>query len=100
MADQSHSTTQPEPVEERRAAILAPLAAEPRCSRAAARLAGDALGLSERQVFNLVRRLRSYRGGTGVLLVHDVSIRNGFSPGRGTVGAGPNFCVQSVLCFD
>ena len=43
---------------ERRTAILGRLAAEPRCSRAAARQAAAELGISERQVFALVRRLR------------------------------------------
>jgi DNA-binding CsgD family transcriptional regulator len=43
---------------ERRTAILERLAVEPRCSRAAARQAAAELGISERQVFALVRRLR------------------------------------------
>ena len=59
MAELPHTTTQHGSIGERRAAILGSLAAKPRCSRAAARSAGVALGLSERQVFNLVRRLRA-----------------------------------------
>jgi DNA-binding CsgD family transcriptional regulator len=43
----------------RRAAILGPLAARSHCSRAEAQAAAVTLGLSERQVFALVRRLRA-----------------------------------------
>ena len=54
---------------ERRAKILSPLASAPRCSRIAAQNAGMALGLSERQVFSLVRRLRATNGDTSALEV-------------------------------
>jgi hypothetical protein len=47
---------------ERRTAILERLAVAPRCSRADAREAAAELGISERQVFALVRRLRMANG--------------------------------------
>lgn len=50
-----------------RAAILLPLAAAPRCSRATANAAAQVLGLSERQVYHLVRRLRAAQGDPAVL---------------------------------
>ena len=53
---------------ERRAAILGQLAGEPRCSRAAARQAAAELGISERQVFALVRRLRVANGAPASVL--------------------------------
>jgi DNA-binding CsgD family transcriptional regulator len=50
-----------------RASILSPLAAQPACSRADAKAAGAALGLSERQVYNWVRKLRLANGSVGAL---------------------------------
>jgi DNA-binding CsgD family transcriptional regulator/PAS domain-containing protein len=50
-----------------RASILSPLAAQPACSRAEAKAAGAALGLSERQVYNWVRKLRLANGSVGAL---------------------------------
>lgn len=47
---------------ERRAAVLGKLAFQPHCSRTAARQAAVELGISERQVFALVRRLRTANG--------------------------------------
>ena len=47
---------------ERRTAILVRLGSEPRCSRAAARQAAVELGISERQVFTLIRRVRTANG--------------------------------------
>ena len=47
---------------ERRLSVLVPLSEQPHCSRTAARQAAVALGVSERQVFTLVRRLRSSNG--------------------------------------
>jgi hypothetical protein len=52
----------------RRALVLAPLAEAPRCSRAAAQAAAAALGLSQRQVYTLVVRLRAASGDSAVLL--------------------------------
>jgi DNA-binding CsgD family transcriptional regulator len=45
--------------------ILSSLAAQPSCSRAEARSAGARLGLSERQIYNWVRKLRSASGTPG-----------------------------------
>jgi DNA-binding CsgD family transcriptional regulator len=53
---------------EHRTAILGRLAVEPRCSRAAARQASAELGISERQVFALVRRLRMANGDPAAVL--------------------------------
>lgn len=53
---------------ERRTAILGRLAGEPRCSRTAARQAATELGISERQVFALVRRLRMANGNSAAVL--------------------------------
>ncbi len=53
---------------ERRTAILKRLAVQPRCSRAAARQAAAELGISERQVFALVRRLRMANGDPAAVL--------------------------------
>jgi DNA-binding CsgD family transcriptional regulator len=50
---------------ERRDRILSSLAAQLSCSRAEARAAGAALGLSERQIYNWVRRLRGASGDLG-----------------------------------
>jgi len=47
---------------ERRLALLPPLAARPLCSRIDALAAASAPGLSDRQLFNLVRRLRASGG--------------------------------------
>jgi hypothetical protein len=49
----------------RRDHILSSLAAQPSCSRADAKAAGAALGLSERQIYNWVRKLRSASGTQG-----------------------------------
>jgi DNA-binding CsgD family transcriptional regulator len=53
---------------DRRTAVLERLAVEPSCSRAAARQAAAALGISERQVFALVRRLRMANGDPAAVL--------------------------------
>jgi DNA-binding CsgD family transcriptional regulator/PAS domain-containing protein len=50
---------------ERRIRILSSLAAQPSCTRAEARAAGAALGLSERQIYNWVRKLRGDGGHLG-----------------------------------
>lgn len=47
---------------ERRAAVIRPLAALPACPREEARAAAEALGLSERQVYRLLRRCREDGG--------------------------------------
>ena len=52
---------------ERRAAVIRPLAALPACPRGEARAAAEALGLSERQVYRLLRRCRE---GGGALTAH------------------------------
>jgi DNA-binding CsgD family transcriptional regulator/PAS domain-containing protein len=52
---------------QRRDRILSSLAAQPSCSRAEARAAGAALGLSERQIYNWVRKLRSASGTFGAV---------------------------------
>jgi DNA-binding CsgD family transcriptional regulator len=51
----------------RRAAILCPLAEAPTCSRADARAAASALGVSERHIYALLRRLRQAGGDTTAL---------------------------------
>jgi hypothetical protein len=61
----------------RRAAILAPLAAQQACSRAEAKAAGAALGLSERQVYNWVRRLRLANGNVAALTRRGVRTTKG-----------------------
>lgn len=63
---------------ERRTAVLRPLAALPVCSRAQARAAAATLGVTERQVYRLLRRCRE-GGGTLTAMV-----RSGSSGGRGT----------------
>ncbi len=63
----AHLSADPHEPRDRRAALLAPLAARPRCSRVDAQAAATALGLSERQVFNLIRRLRAARGDPAAL---------------------------------
>lgn len=62
---------------ERRAAVLRPLAALPACPREQARAAAAALGVTERQVYRLLRRCRE-GGGTLTAMV-----RTGSSGGRG-----------------
>jgi DNA-binding CsgD family transcriptional regulator len=57
----------PDEIDRQRAAVLIPLAEAARCSRRAARAAGEALGVSERQVFTLVHRLRAAGGDPGAL---------------------------------
>jgi hypothetical protein len=47
--------------------VLAPLAAQQACSRMAARAAGLELGLSERQIYNWIRRLRLANGNLAAL---------------------------------
>ena len=53
---------------DRRTAVLERLAVEPSCSRGAARQAAAELGISERQVFALVRRLRMANGDPAAVL--------------------------------
>jgi DNA-binding CsgD family transcriptional regulator len=53
---------------DRRTAVLERLAVESSCSRATARQAAAELGISERQVFALVRRLRMANGDPAALL--------------------------------
>jgi putative transposase len=70
----------PEPLwqeAERRAAVLRPLADLPACSRDQARLAATALGVTERQVYRLLRKCRE-GGGTLTAM-----LRGGSSGGRG-----------------
>lgn len=70
----------PEPLwqeAERRALVLRPLAALPACPREQARAAAVALGVSERQVYRLLRRCRE-GGGTLTALVN-----SGSDGGRG-----------------
>lgn len=70
----------PEPLwreAERRAAVLRPLAALPACPREQARAAATALGVTERQVYRLLRRCRE---GGGMLTA---MVRTGSSGGRG-----------------
>ncbi|MGU3422950.1 integrase catalytic domain-containing protein [Methylobacterium sp. D54C] len=62
---------------ERRTAVLRPLAALPVCPRAQARAAAATLGVTERQVYRLLRRCRE-GGGTLTAMV-----RSGSSGGRG-----------------
>ena len=64
---------------ERRTAILERLAVQPRCSRAAARQAAAELGISERQVFALVRRLRLANGDPAAVLPRKSSGGRGLS---------------------
>lgn len=71
-------------VAQRRAAVVGPLAAQDTVSAAAARDAGQALGLSERTIYILLRRWRQ-SGGLAVSLAPQAS-PGGRSKGRRDAG--------------
>ena len=78
---------------ERRAAVIRPLAALPACPRGEARTAAEALGLSERQVYRLLRRCREGGGALTAL------VTEGSEGGRGKsrIGAARDELVRDVV---
>jgi len=76
-SSKTHLSGDLEELGERRLALLTPLAARPRCSRIDARAAASALGISERQVSTLVRRLRAAGGGPAALQAQGSNSGNG-----------------------
>jgi putative transposase len=78
---------------ERRAAVIRPLAALPACPRGEARTAAEALGLSERQVYRLLRRCRE-GGGALTALVTEGS---GGGRGKSRIGAARDELVRDVV---
>jgi hypothetical protein len=70
--------------DERRDRILSSLAAQPSCSRADAKAAGAKLGLSERQIYNWVRKLRSASG------THGGVVRRGSRTTKGVMRLPPH----------
>lgn len=77
----------------RRAEVVRPLAERPHCSRSAARAAATELGLSERQIYTLVRRCREADGELTALL----PARSGGGRGRSRLPAGLEAVIRTVV---